>query len=295
LTRILLTGKTGQIGGELLAALAPLGEVLACDRNRLDLADPVAVVATVREFRPAIIVNAAAYTAVDRAESEPALAMAVNGTAPGILAEEALRLDAMLVHYSTDYVFDGSKREPYTEDDAPNPLNAYGRSKLAGDRAVQASGAKHLILRTSWVYGATGKNFLVTMRRLAAERAELKIVNDQFGAPTWCRDIAAATATIVARVLRTGGAQPGAPSGIYNLSAQGRASWHEFAAAILEEMGATTTNPRPRLVPIPASEYPTPAVRPRNSVLSHDKLRHTFGVELPHWRASVAACLAGAS
>lgn len=294
MTRILLTGKTGQVGGELANALAPLGEVLACDRTRLDLADPASITAIVREFSPAIIVNAAAYTAVDRAEAEPALAMAVNGAAPAILAEEARRLDALLVHYSTDYVFDGSKPDAYTEDDVPRPLNAYGRSKLAGDRAVQASGARHLILRTSWVYGAAGKNFLVTIRRLAAERTELRIVNDQVGAPTWCRDIATATGAILARELRAG-AQSGAPSGIYNLSAQGRASWYEFAAAILAETRAPATCARPRLVPIPASEYPTPAARPRNSVLSPDKSQRVLGVELPHWRAGLAACLAGTS
>ena len=290
MTRILLTGRTGQVGGELVNALAPLGEVLACERSRLDLSDPASIIAAVREFNPAIIVNAAAYTAVDRAETESALAMAVNGAAPALLAEEARRLDALLVHYSTDYVFDGSKPEAYTEDDTPGPLSEYGRSKLAGDRAVQASGAKHLILRTSWIYGATGKNFLVTIRRLAAERAELRVVNDQFGAPTWARDIATATRAILARA-----AQGGAPSGIYNLSAQGRASWYEFAAAILENTRASAGRASPQLVPIPTSEYPTPAVRPRNSVLSPAKLRRTFGVELPHWRTSLTACLGSAA
>ncbi len=292
MTRILLTGKSGQVGAELVVALAPLGDVIACDRNTLDLADPAAIVATVRDIRPAIIVNAAAYTAVDRAESEPALAMAVNGAAPGILADEALRLDAMLVHYSTDYVFDGTKRDPYAENDAPNPLNVYGRTKLAGERAVQASGAKHLILRTSWVYGASGRNFLVTILRLAAERDELKVVDDQIGAPTWCRDIATATGAILTRVTSRGGAEFDALKGIYNLSAQGCASWYEFAAAILAETSATATKTRAQLVPIPTSGYPAPAARPRNSLLNHDKLQRTFGIELPHWLASLDACLA---
>jgi len=292
LTRILLTGKTGQVGAELVAALAPFGEVFACDHSALDLADPAAIVATVRDIRPAIIVNAAAYTAVDHAESEPALAMAVNGAAPGLLADEALRLNAVLVHYSTDYVFDGTKSEPYDEDDAPNPLNVYGRTKLAGERAVQASGANHLILRTSWVYGASGKNFLVTILRLAAERDELKIVNDQIGAPTWCRDIASATSAILTRLTHKAPAEFGALTGIYNLSAQGSTSWHEFAAAILAETPAAPTKSRAKLVPIPTSEYPLPAARPRNSILRHDKLRRTFGVELPHWLASLKACLA---
>lgn len=290
MTRILLTGKAGQVGGELVAALAPLGEVTACDRDALDLADPASIVATVRELRPDIIVNAAAYTAVDRAEAEPALAMAVNGTAPGILAAEALRLNALLVHYSTDYVFDGAKRAPYDENDAPNPLNVYGRTKLAGDRAVQASGAKHLILRTTWVYGARGKNFLLTILRLAAERDELKIVDDQIGAPTWCRDIATATGAILARLPDREGARPGAFSGLYNLSAQGSTSWHGFAAEILAHAAAT---PKARLLPIPTSAYPTAAARPLNSVLGRDKLRNTFSIELPDWRASLAACLAG--
>jgi dTDP-4-dehydrorhamnose reductase len=292
LTRILLTGKTGQVGAELAAALAPLGEVFACDRSTLDLADPAAIVATVREIRPSIIVNAAAYTAVDRAESEPALAMAVNGTAPGILADEALRLNAMLVHYSTDYVFDGTKPEPYDEDDAANPLNAYGRTKLAGDRAVQASGAKYLILRTSWVYSASGRNFLVTLLRLAAERDELKVVDDQIGAPTWSRDIATATGAILTRVTSSGAAEFDALKGIYNLSAQGRTSWHEFAAAILAHAPAAAAKSKLRLLPIATAEYPTAAARPRNSVLSHDKLQRTFGIELPHWLTSLDACLA---
>ena len=284
MTRILLTGKTGQVGGELIAALAPLGEVMACDRDALDLADPAAMVATVRKLRPDIIVNAAAYTAVDRAEAEPALAMAINGTAPGILAAEALRLNALLVHYSTDYVFDGVKHGPYDENDPPNPLNVYGRTKLAGECAVQASGAQYLILRTSWVYAARGKNFLVTISRLAAERDELKVVDDQIGAPTWCRDIATATAAILARRQD----KADAFNGVYNLTAQGSTSWHGFAAEILAH---AETKPKARLAPIPTSAYPYAAARPLNSVLSHDKLKQTFGVELPDWRSSLAACL----
>ena len=284
MTRILVTGKTGQVGGELVAALAALGKVVACDRQTLDLADPAAIAATVRKLRPDIIVNAAAYTAVDRAESEPELAMAINGTAPGILAAEALRLNALLVHYSTDYVFDGAKRAPYEENDAPNPLNVYGRTKLVGERAVQASGAQYLILRTSWVYGAHGRNFLVTISRLAAERDELKVVDDQIGAPTWCRDIANATGAILARRQD----KAGAFNDIYNLSAQGSTSWHDFAAEILAH---ATARPKARLAPIPTSAYPSAAARPLNSVLSHDKVKNTFGIELPDWRASLAACL----
>jgi len=292
LKTILLTGKTGQIGSELAVALAPLGTVFACDRRALDLTDPASILATVRKIRPDIIVNAAAYTAVDRAESEPELALAVNGTAPEILADEAARLGAVLVHYSTDYVFDGAKPGPYDEDDAPNPLNVYGRTKLAGERAVQASKANYLILRTSWVYGATGKNFLVTIRRLAAERDEIEVVNDQVGAPTWCRDIASATGAILMRLTDARGAGSAAAKGIYNLSAQGSASWYEFAAAILAHVSAAGAKPRARLLPIPASEYPSAAARPRNSLLGHDKLRRALGIELPHWLASLKACLA---
>ncbi len=290
MTRILLTGRTGQVGAELVAALAPLGDVLALDRNALDLTDAAAISGVVREARPDIIVNAAAYTAVDRAEAEPELAMAINGMAPGVLAAEAQRLNALLVHYSTDYVFDGSKIGAYTEDDAPNPVNVYGRTKLAGERAIQASGARHLILRTSWVYGASGKNFLVTIRRLAAERDELKIVNDQFGAPTWCRDLASATATLLAHVAD---ADDATFNGIYNLSSEGMTSWHDFAAAILADTHDPATARRATLIAIPTSDYPTPAQRPRNSVLTHDKVRHRFGIALPAWRASLKACLAG--
>jgi dTDP-4-dehydrorhamnose reductase len=217
-TRVLLTGSAGQVGRELTKTLSKIGEVCAFDRHMLDLSDPAAIRQTVRALKPDIIVNAGAYTAVDRAEAEPALAMAVNATAPGVLAQEARRLGAWLVHYSTDYVFNGVKSSPYSEDDLPNPLSVYGRSKLAGDTAVQTSNANHLILRTSWVYGATGRNFLVTIRKLAAERPELRIVNDQYGAPTWCRDIATATEKILTHVLRMSAA-PGEVSGIYNLSA----------------------------------------------------------------------------
>ena len=223
--RILLTGKNGQVGWELQRTLAPLGEVVVLDRRQLDLSDPDQIRERVREISPDLIVNAAAYTAVDRAEAEPEPAMAVNGTAPGLLAEEAKRIGAAIIHYSTDYVFDGAKTTPYTEEDAPNPLNVYGRTKLAGEQAVQAAGVPHLILRTSWVYGMRGKNFLLTILRLAREREELKIVDDQIGAPTWSRTIAEATAQIL-----TSGAWPvSGASGIYHLTASGSTSWYGFA------------------------------------------------------------------
>lgn len=285
--RILLTGRDGQVGYELARTLAPLGELLALDRRALDLNDAGAIRARVREHRPDWIVNAAAYTAVDRAESEEDLALAINAAAPGVLAEEARRIGAGLLHYSTDYVFDGAQVAPYAEDDAPNPLNAYGRSKRAGEDAVRAAGAVHLILRTSWVYGLRGRNFLRTILRLAGERNELKVVDDQFGAPTWSRLIAESSALLLARL---GGDRDAwqALSGIYHLSAGGRISWHGFARAILERVPAER---RPRLMPIPGTDFPTPARRPANSVLANDKLEIAFGLRMPAWEAGLALCM----
>lgn len=283
-TRILLTGKNGQVGWELQRALAPLGEVVAVDRQVLDLADPDAIRAVIRDVQPQLIVNPAAYTAVDKAESEPDLAQAVNGTAPGIMAEEAKRLGAALIHYSTDYVFDGAKDGAYVEDDPTNPLNVYGQTKLAGEQAIRASGAAHLILRTSWVYGARGKNFLLTMLRLAKEREELKIVADQIGAPTWSRHIAETTAQILAQRI---GLWPEL-GGLYHFSAGGSTSWHGFAAAIVELGGIA---PQPRLIPIPTSEYPLPAARPKNSLMSNAALAAAFGLTMPDWNVSLRLCM----
>ncbi|MDP2783774.1 MAG: dTDP-4-dehydrorhamnose reductase, partial [Sulfurimicrobium sp.] len=246
--------------------------------------------AVIREIKPDLIVNPAAYTAVDKAESEPELAMAVNGIAPGIMAEEARKLGATMIHYSTDYVFDGTKTSPYTEEDIPNPINVYGKTKLAGEQAIQAAGIPHLILRTSWVYGARGKNFLLTILRLAKERDELKIVDDQIGAPTWSRMIAEATAQILAQSVST---MPHHPlpitevSGVYNLTAAGRTSWCEFTRAILENAQAGT-----RVSPIPTADYPLPAPRPLFSLLASDKLSKTFGMKLPPWEDSLALCMA---
>jgi len=285
--RIMLTGKNGQVGWELQRALAPLGEVAALNRSQLDLANPNQIREQVREIKPGLIVNAAAYTAVDRAEEEPELAMAVNGIAPGILAEEARRSGAGIVHYSTDYVFDGAKTTPYIEDDTPNPINEYGRSKLAGERAVQAVGAPYLILRTSWVYGMRGKNFLLTILRLAREREELRIVDDQIGAPTWSRAIAEATA----KILASGTWPASGTSGIYHLTASGSTSWYGFAKAIL----ALDPNPSERVCkhikPIPTAEYSTPARRPAYSVLSNTKLQNAFDVALPGWEQGLESAL----
>jgi dTDP-4-dehydrorhamnose reductase len=282
--RILLTGKNGQVGWELERTLGPLGEVIAFDHSGLDLAKPGEIVARVREVKPDVIVNPAAYTAVDKAESEPELAMAINGTAPGILAEEAKKLGALLVHYSTDYVFDGTKEEPYVETDAPNPLSAYGRSKLAGEQALAASGVDHLIFRTSWVYANRGKNFLLTILRLAREKPELRVVADQFGAPTWARDIATATTLVLARRA----ARADIPSGVYHLTAAGRTSWHGFAQKIVELSGLATP-----VLPITTADYPTPAKRPTNSGLDNARLARTFGTVHPSWERSVALCVRG--
>jgi dTDP-4-dehydrorhamnose reductase len=301
---ILLTGKNGQVGRELHRLLARLGEVTAVDRQEMDLAKPGSISGPIREIRPRIIVNAAAYTAVDRAESEETLAHAINAEAPGVMAEEARRLGALMVHYSTDYVFDGKKGSPYVEDDPPNPQNVYGRTKLAGEIAVQQSGANHLIFRTEWVYAREGRNFLLTILRLAAEREELRIVSDQIGAPTWSREIAAGTVAVLSELFsRESGLESTAGvSGLYHLTAGGQTSWYDFARAILEEASRQSTSQRwfeaatgcrpivtQRVVPISSDEYPTPARRPAYSVLSNARLKREFGVELPNWRAQLRA------
>ncbi len=277
---ILLLGKNGQIGWELQRTLPTLGQVVALGRDRLDLADAIALRRTVREVRPDIIVNAAAYTAVDRAEEEAALAMAVNGIAPGILAEEAARLKALLVHYSTDYVFDGTGTAPYREEDRPNPLNVYGRSKLAGEEAIRASGAPHLIFRTSWVYGLRGKNFLLTMLRLAREQEELRIVNDQVGTPNWC-GMAAEVTTMVLREYRA--REDSSLAGTYHLSAEGKASWYDFARAILSADPRKEEQVCRRIIPIATAQYPTPARRPLYSVLDNRKIKSTFNLKMERW------------
>lgn len=282
MTRILLTGRDGQVGHELERTLAPLGEVVALDRAGLDLADPDRIRAVVREAKPGIVVNAAAWTAVDKAEDGEAAAMAINGAAPGILAEEAKRLSALLVHYSTDYVFDGASPSPYAEDDAPNPINAYGRTKLAGERAIQAVGGRHLIFRTSWIYSLRGHNFLKTILRLAKERKELRVVADQVGAPTWSRMIAEATAICLAR--------HGGQQGAYHLAAAGETSWHGFAQAIVAAAGLPA-----RVAPITTAEYPLPARRPANSRLDCGRIEKDFGLALPGWERQLALCLAEAA
>ncbi len=289
---ILLTGASGQVGWELQRTLASLGRVVAPSHAELDLARPDTLAAAVRDIKPDLIVNPAAYTAVDKAESEQELAYAVNAEAPLALAKEARRLGITLVHYSTDYVFDGSQTGAYAETDKPRPLGVYGASKLAGEELVQASGADHLILRTSWVYGLRGKNFLLTMQRLARERDKLSVVADQFGAPTWARSIAEATAQMLALWLAPGATPDDRRrlSGIYHLSCGGRTSWHGFAEAILQDMQARGEK-TPALKAISTAEYPTPAQRPANSVLSNEKLQKTFGIRMPAWEHALALCL----
>lgn len=289
--RILLTGRYGQVGWELERILPRVGEVFAFGRDELDLANPDQIHEKVRLVKPDIIVNAAAYTAVDKAEEEPELAMAINGTAPDILAEEAKKLDALLVHYSTDYVFDGTKTGPYTEEDKPNPLNVYGRTKLAGERAIQATWEKHLIFRTSWVYGMRGKNFLLTILRLAKEREEIRVVDDQIGAPTWCRTIAEKTAAALATLYRDfPKRQEGRPFGLYHLTAKGWTSWFGFARSILEQAGGTIDH-QVKMTPIPGSDYPTLARRPLNSRLNCQKTENLLGMQLPEWDTALSSAM----
>jgi len=302
---ILLTGKTGQLGFELNRLLQSLGKVIAPERNELDLRDPEKIRQILRNANPQLIVNAAAYTGVDAAEADEASALAVNAEAPRLLAEEAKKLGSMLVHFSTDYVFDGSKKTPYVEIDPPNPLNAYGRTKLAGEQAIRNSGVDHLIFRTSWVYATHGRNFLLTILRLATEREELKIVADQVGAPTCALDLAEATARILAGMIIDDQSQFASPGtgGTYHITAAGQTSWYEFAKAILEEARrapqdlpwlASATKGRPliarRVLPISTEEFRSPTRRPAYSVLSNSRLVQTFGVTLPDWRTQLQKC-----
>ncbi|MGF6727287.1 dTDP-4-dehydrorhamnose reductase [Paraburkholderia sp. GAS41] len=286
---ILLTGVNGQVGFELARSLQGLGKVVALDRNSLDLANLDQVRRVVREVKPGIIVNPAAHTAVDKAESDIEAAMRLNAEAPGVLAEEAKRLGTALVHYSTDYVFDGTKNGFYVEGDPVNPQNVYGKSKLAGEQAIAASGCAYLIFRTSWVYGTRGKNFLLTMLRLGADRDELSVVADQFGAPTWSNTIAALSSNVLAQApVMSDGDWWQQHSGIYHLTASGATSWHGFAAAIFEFSDLAE---KPSVTPIPASAYPTPAARPGNSRMSNDRLAATFGVRAPDWRDALRLCM----
>jgi dTDP-4-dehydrorhamnose reductase len=289
--RILILGSQGQLGVELQRSFAGLGSITAIDRKSLDLANLDQIRAVVRQVQPELILNAAAYTAVDRAESETELAHAINAEAPRVLAEEASRLNAVLVHYSTDYVFDGTKSEPWVETDPTNPLNTYGVSKLAGEKAIQEIGGRSLIFRTSWVYGPHGKNFLLTMLRLARERDRLSIVADQIGAPTTSIALANATQAIVGGILagRFGGAQEWA--GLYHMTCAGSTSWFGFAQAIFARATAQFGINAPALIPIATADYPTPARRPHHSVLSNERLRNRFAIGLADWQLALEEVL----
>jgi len=304
--KILLTGKNGQVGYELTRLLPQMGKLVAVGREELDLLNPAKIRQTIRKVRPDVIVNAAAYTAVGQAEKDEAVARAVNADAPAVMAEEAKKIGAALVHYSTDYVFDGSKNAPYTEDDAPNPLNVYGKTKLAGDLAIQHSGVPHLILRTAWVYGIRGRNFLLTILRLATEREELRIVNDQTGAPTWCREIAQATMRILLQLLQKQSRMTAFSnvSGIYNLTAEGETTWFGFAEAILEQAAKTAPSTpwfvaatggraiiAKRIVPISAKEFSVATCRPAFSVLSNSRCQRTFGFALRDWKDQLVSAM----
>jgi dTDP-4-dehydrorhamnose reductase len=292
--RILLIGKNGQIGWELDKQLAGLGEIVAPDSGDLDLCRPDLIRQWVQQVKPDLIVNAAAYTAVDKAEAESDLALAVNGVAPGILAEEAIKIGSAMIHYSTDYVFDGEKTSgPYLEDDPCNPQNIYGRTKWAGERAIVKAEIPHLILRTSGVYGSRGKNFMRTIVKLANENKELRIVNDQISSPTWCGAIADATKQIL---LSFGNDSDGNVAkkmepvcGVYNLSCRGETSWYGFAKAILSY--SKPTFPASKIRSIPSSEYPTPAKRPQYSVLCNAKIERVLGIAMPLWENALQQCL----
>jgi dTDP-4-dehydrorhamnose reductase len=284
--RVFLTGAYGQVGWELNRALLPYGEVFACDKDTLGLTDERAIRVAVRDFKPDVVINAAAYTAVDKAETERELCRKLNAAVPETLAEEAERLGAWMVHFSTDYVFNGESSRPWTEDDEPDPVNYYGRSKLEGDIAVARAASKHLIFRTSWVYASRGSNFLLTMLRLFRERKEVRVVNDQIGAPTWARYIAGGA---IAALVQARDADDAGLSGVYNLVAGGAASWSDFAAEIKNLAGGFDGV---NVVPIPAAEYPAPAARPKWSVLSLEKIRRVFGVYPVHWRDAAKLCVA---
>lgn len=298
--RILITGDGGQVGDALKQTLAPLGQLFAPTLKELDLTDAASIRKVMRDFRPRWVVNAAAHTAVDKAESEPDLAYAINAAGPAILAEEARTLGAAFIHYSTDYVFDGTKTTPYVESDAPNPKNVYGKSKLAGEEVLSASGIAHVVFRTSWVYGATGKNFVRSILKLAREREQLRIVADQYGAPTWSFELARLTARVIEMVesraaeAKTSLYEAAEPvSGIYHATGSGETTWYGFAAqAIAELQKLDPSNKLATVEPISTADYPTPAQRPQNSRLDCSKLEHVFGWCMPEWQDSLAKVVA---
>ncbi len=290
--RILLTGRNGQVGYELRRSLAPLGELIAPERQQLDLANPDSIRSCIQTIKPDLIVNAAAHTAVDKAEEERDLAMAINATAPRVMAEEAERLGAAVIHYSTDYVFDGSKGggskgQPYVEDDAACPINVYGETKWAGEEAIRSTAGRHMILRTSWIYGMRGNNFLLSILRLARQREQLGIVDDQIGSPTWSRMIAETTACIIAQQLAAADSLFDDCSGTYHLTSSGQTSWYGFARALLDRDSGKSEQVLKQLKAITSADYPTPAARPAYSVLATDKLQRQFNLLMPDWSDSL--------
>lgn len=289
---MLILGAAGQVGRELQRSFAGAGELICCDRESVDLANADEVRELIRDRGPDLILNAAAYTAVDRAELERDEAIAINADAPRVLGEEARRCDIPLVHYSTDYVFDGTKQGPWMETDEPHPLNVYGASKLAGEEAIRAVGGKYLIFRTSWVYGPHGNNFLQTMLRLGRERNRLTIVDDQIGAPTTSMEIADATRAIVDSVLAGRHGTTEEWAGVYHMTCAGSTSWHGFALAIFARAAEDLDGRTPEVIPIATKDYPTPAQRPANSVLSNEKLNRQFGVRLAQWEVALDAVIA---
>lgn len=290
--RVMVTGADGQVGRALLQSFAGSAEVISFNRASLDLANADQIRERVRAVAPDIIVNAGAYTAVDRAETERDLAFAINASSPGILAEEAMRASALLIHYSTDYVFNGSKKGPWVEDDATDPLSVYGASKLAGEEAIRSVGGRHLIFRTSWVFAPEGKNFVLTMLRLGRERDSLNVVDDQIGAPTTAAELARATHAIAGSVLENRFDAADEWAGVYHMTCSGSVSWCGFARAIFERVHTLDGKTTPKVNPIATRDYPTPAQRPRNSVLSNDKLLRTFGVRLASWQSALDEMLA---
>lgn len=290
--RVLVTGADGQVGRALLQMFAGSAEVIACNRAALDLANADEIRNKIRDIAPDVIINSGAYTAVDRAESERGLAFAVNGHAPGVLAEEAKRASSLLIHYSTDYVFDGTKFGPWVEDDVTNPLSVYGASKLAGEEEIRKVGGRYLIFRTSWVYAPEGKNFVLTMLRLGRERDSLNVVDDQIGAPTTAAELARTTRAIATGIVEGKGGEPAEWAGVYHMTCSGSVSWCGFARTIFERGRGLLDGKMPKVNPITTSDYPTPAERPRNSVLSNEKLAQRFGVRLASWESALDEVLA---
>ena len=288
--KILLTGKTGQIGEELNNIVGDLGNLITVDKEQLDLSKPNSIEPVILDIKPDIIINPAAYTAVDKAEEEPDLAMTVNAIAPGLLAKAARKVGAGLIHYSTDYVFDGYSEIPYKEEDPPNPLNVYGKTKLAGEKALAEAGVPFLIIRTGWVYSLHGKNFLRTIKKLAEEKDIIQVVDDQIGAPTWARSVALKTHQILKQCLNKKWLETkdSSLSGIFHLTCQGKTSWHGFARKVLNISNASQNI---KLISIPTSDYPTPATRPSNSLLNNEKIRKVFGIDMPHWKDALKDCI----